>query len=210
MALRVDEEQTVAVFLISGRKGSCMPRLLLGAAALALVLAGCGGDPESTPSPEVTLTTPVDASPSASPAPTLPAAAQANTKAGAIAFVKHYVGVQNSASSSGKTDELKSLTLGSCEECAAIAQLIDRIHASAGRIEGEGWHVLSAAPASVNNPADDMTYIDVGLRVSQQTILESPGATPSTFAGNPRRPMTFALVRSDNGWKVARIIASKS
>ncbi len=76
-----------------------MRRVAVGA-ALVLALAGCGGDPKADPPPSTTPTPTVSPSPSATPTvPALPEAAKANTKAGAIAFVKYYVGLINHAAS---------------------------------------------------------------------------------------------------------------
>jgi hypothetical protein len=63
-----------------------MGRAVLGAVALLLALAGCGGDPEAdpSPSPSTPVTSPVSTTPSA---PAMAGVAKADTKAGALAFV---------------------------------------------------------------------------------------------------------------------------
>lgn len=199
MALRVDEEQTVAVFLISGRKGSCMPRLLLGAAALALVLAGCGGDPESTPSPEVTLTTPVDASASASPAPTLPAAAQADTKAGAIAFVKHYVELINHAQATGDVDQVEDVEDPACRSCAAARDGLEDHYSSGGTIHGGEWSI--EAVQAVRNRAINGWVVDLSVSFTQQ-VVKFGSSRPDDVNESGRMVVSVQVAGTAGGWRV--------
>ena len=87
------------------RMRTVWPRLTTGLAAglvaAGLLLSGCGGDsPEPKPLPKDSKSSP-SASPSATP-PEMPAAAKKKTKAGAIAFVRHYVELINYAGRSGE------------------------------------------------------------------------------------------------------------
>lgn len=184
-----------------------MARVVLGAVALSLVLAGCGGDPEAPPDATAT-TSGVSTTPSTPPtpsAPALPEAATANTKAGAIAFVRHYVEVQNYAARTGQTKELAALSQEACDECRAILNRIKRVYAQGGHIEGDGW-----APVAVRHLANapgptDLDYVVARLRVSPQSIFDGPSASPSVFAGNERLLMTFGLKHSSPGWQLARM-----
>jgi hypothetical protein len=183
-----------------------MVRPVVGALALLLALTACGGDPKADPSPtpSAPVTTPVSTTPAA---PVMPEAAKANTKAGAIAFVRYYVAVQNYASTSGDTTALKSVASPACESCGTIADLIDKTYRRGGHIEGQGWTVLDARPARINTGQANLEYVDVALRIDAQAIYASPSASPSTFTGNPRRLMTFGLSRGEGGWQVSRIVA---
>lgn len=189
-----------------------MPRLILGAVALSFVLAGCGGEPEAPPDPTATTsgasTTPT--TPPTPSAPALPEAATANTKAGAIAFVQHYVEVQNYASSSGDTQPLKTLATKECDSCRGITSVIDRVYRAQGRIEGDGWEIIEASNAQISAGPADLHFVDVKLNVSPQVIYASPTASPSNFVGNPSRLMTFGLSRTADGWRVSQIVASEA
>jgi hypothetical protein len=180
-----------------------MTRLVVGALALLLALAGCDGDPKAEPSTPPTSSS-VSTTPSPS-APMLPSAAEANTKAGAIAFVKHYVEVQNFAARTGDTSTFRTLSLASCEECRSIVRRIERVYAHGGRIEGEGWLTRSAVGMSNAPGPTDLRYVIARLEIEPQVIVESPGASPSSFAGNDRLLMTFGLARSPEGWQLARM-----
>jgi len=84
-----------------------MRRFVVGA-ALVLLVAGCGGDPKADPSPSTSPAPSISSTPTPSP-PTLPDAAKANTKAGAIAFVKYYVELVNHAQATGDVGKLQSV-----------------------------------------------------------------------------------------------------
>jgi hypothetical protein len=186
-----------------------MVRPVIGALALVLAVAACGGDPKADPSP--TPSTPVTTPVSTTPAPpVLPEAAKANTKAGAVAFVRYYVAVQNYASNNGDTDDLRSAAAPTCESCTTIADLIDKVYRSGGHIEGKGWTVLTASPAGIAEGQTNLVYVDVALRIDAQAIFASPSASPSRYTGNPRRLMTFGLSHAEAGWQVSRIVASTS
>lgn len=189
-----------------------MTRVVLGALALSVVLAGCGGDPDTSPDPTAT-TSAVSTTPSTPPtpsAPALPEAAMANTKAGAIAFVRHYVEVQNYASVSGDTQPLKALATKACDSCRGITSVIDRVYRAHGRIEGDGWEITAASNAQISAGPTDLQFVDVKLSVSPQVIYASPSASPSNYAGNPNRLMTFGLSRTTGGWRVSQIVASET
>ncbi len=92
------------------------PRLLAGLVAGVLLLGGCG---EESPKPKP-LPKPSE-SPSASASPTppaMPAAAKNQSKAGAIAFARHYVDVINYAQSTGDLEALQAVEDKACKSCA--------------------------------------------------------------------------------------------
>ena len=74
-------------------------RLAAGTSGVLLVstLGACGGSPRADPSPTpATTSAAATETPTPTP-PAMPAAARADTKAGAIAFVRHYVDLINYA-----------------------------------------------------------------------------------------------------------------
>jgi hypothetical protein len=185
-----------------------MRRSIIGF-ALLLVVAGCGSDPKAdpSPSPSSAVTSPVSTTPSP---PAMPDAAKENTKAGAIAFVRHYVSVQNYASFHGDTVPLRGLISSECVSCRSIAALIEKVYSAGGRIEGEGWTITRARNANVPGSRKDVSYVDVSLNIARQTIYASPGATPSSYGGNEHRLMTFGLTHEHGAWQVASIVAATS
>src|SRR4051794_697515 len=110
-----------------------MPRVLVGAVVLLLALAGCGGDPKAdpSPSPSVPSASPVSTTPAP---PALPEAAKANTKAGAIAFVKYYVQLINHAQATGDVAALAAVEDPGCSSCASGRRLLKKIYESGGHI----------------------------------------------------------------------------
>ena len=107
-----------------------------------LLLAGCGGqDPAASPTSSATSSTGTTASTSPTPTPpTMPAAAQANTKAGAIAFVRHYIALINYAQATGDVAVLAAVEDPSCTSCLKVRRTITRIYGAGGSISGGTWH----------------------------------------------------------------------
>src|SRR4051812_44399939 len=120
-----------------------MPRVLVGAVVLVLALAGCGADPKADPSPSPSTTTASPVSTTPAP-PVLPEAAKANTKAGAIAFVKYYVELINHAQATGDVGPLAAVEDPGCESCAKGRAYISRIYGGGGHVSGGSWLVSRA------------------------------------------------------------------
>jgi Family of unknown function (DUF6318) len=181
-------------------------RITVAVVAVALVVAGCSGsDPEPSPIPVVTTTgsSPTE-SPTPSPtptvvAPTLPAAARADTPAGAEAFARYWMTALDHASRSGETAALRAL--GTCQTCVAQANGIDSFFASGGTVNGGVIKVKSAnvirfvATAALVN----VTYGQSAGRTTTGTgnTQEVPAVAAATFA--------FTLSRSAAGWSVEKL-----
>ena len=118
------------------------PRWVAGLAAAGLLLSGCGGSPEPKPLPKESKSSPSE-SPSATP-PVMPAAAKKKTKAGAEAFVRHYVRVINYAGRDRRTRELRTLCTRYVRQVhMRLADGIDEdLSQTAARIVGGGWIVV--------------------------------------------------------------------
>lgn len=120
-----------------------------------------------------------------------------------MAFVKHYVALINYVSHRGKTHELRRLARA-CKQCDAIADLIDRVYGTGGRITGDGWIVLSARQVP-NISQDGITFVDSTVKVSSQQVYETPSSTPRNYAGRAARSVVFSLVYGPTQWKVTAI-----
>lgn len=137
-------------------------RACLGAGALALLLAtsGCSDDPQPRVEPTVD-------SPAPSPSETTsaePAAWEVKSKAGAVAFAKHWVDVLNEAAATGELDALRSISSEKCESCGSFADLIESVYAAGRSFEGGTWQVV----ASVPTPDLDETVARVAMRIRQE------------------------------------------
>ena len=132
-----------------------MRRSWWGAAALLVLLAGCGGDPKADPSPTPSES-PVSTTPSPT-APTMPAAAAENSKAGAIAFVRYYIELINHAQATGDVEALAKVEGSNCESCANVRTSIGKIYGAGGSITGGTWH----------------PHLNIGLRNSDGSWLVS-------------------------------------
>ena len=73
----------------------------------------------------------------------MPAQAKADTEAGAIAFVKHYIDVFNYASNTGDVAELQRLSDPKCEGCNNYIELYKNTYAAGGYFKDSDW-VLSS------------------------------------------------------------------
>lgn len=172
---------TVVVVMVAG--------LLAGAA-----LGGCGGsDSTADPSP----------SPSPTPSPTglvMPAAAKEHTKAGAVAFVKHYVQALNAAMSTGETAAVQRLAAPSCRSCANVVGQIRDIYTHGGHSKGGRWKVLRATAAERQPPQTALVYALV--QFEPQVLFRTGDARPRRYPGG-KQLFNFRL-RFNDGWAVER------
>lgn len=114
-----------------------------GAVTLALSLAACS---EDEPEPEVG---PTESTSSSTPdtSPTEPPEKEAwekNTRAGAVAFVKHWIAVFNDAQDDGDVAELRALSSPKCVTCNNFADRAEAIYKDGGFYKSKGWRVLRA------------------------------------------------------------------
>src|SRR5689334_5309504 len=103
---------------------------------LCFAVAGCGGSPEPKSLPKKSPSP--SASRSVTP-PVMPDAAKETTKAGATAFVRHYVDVLNYATFTGDTEPAHSLDGGKCKSCERMLASIESIYSAGGHVEGGAW-----------------------------------------------------------------------
>ncbi|KAA1425861.1 DUF6318 family protein [Nocardioides antri] len=150
-------------------------RSLIGVATLSVALLGAGCE-EEDPSDPVTSPSETSQSAPASPSeptptdaapvePALPPAANANTQAGAEAFVKYYWDVVNYATKSGDVQVLKQLDQPSCVGCAGGIQFIEGVYESGGRVVGGDYRITKLEPAQ--SPSGDWaitTHTTLGLQ----------------------------------------------
>lgn len=156
-----------------------MRRILTSATltlALALPLAGCGDDPAPSPTPSAS-TSPATASPSPTGpvAPVLPAAAKANTEAGAKAFVRYWFEAVTYAMQTGDTGPIDAVAHESCGACSNVHDSVDRIYLAKQRVAGGGWN-----PTEITlDPQSKAPSYRFAVRVEQpaQQLIDENGKT---------------------------------
>jgi hypothetical protein len=175
------------------------PRFAAVAALVLLLVAGCGGDPKpkSLPSPKASPSP--SASASATP-PLLPDLARQNTRAGAIAFVKHYVNVLNFVTFNGNVEAARVLDAGHCTSCNRMLGAIDSIYTKGGHVAGGAW--TPTVVSDVRNPSRKGWTVDAKVSYGPQEVTRSANAQPQKYTGGGR-VLTFILTFSPEGWKVS-------
>ncbi len=136
-----------------------------------LALAGCSGGQED---PE-----PIIRTDAASESPASPSAEpgkqpwQKRTKAGAVAFVRHWVEVFNEAGASGDTRELREISAPGCTSCRQVAEAIDQWESEGTGLESDGWRILAVQPVETqkSGPYD----IAVRIRRTPERLLSADG-----------------------------------
>lgn len=114
-------------------------RIVVYVVAALLLFAGCTQDqpkepgPTSRPSPTVTV-------------PSMPAAAQEKTVAGAVAFVKHYIALLNYSSDTGDVDALSEASDATCVGCRAYSSLYESTYEGGGYFRDPGWTPSKIVP----------------------------------------------------------------
>jgi hypothetical protein len=175
-----------------------MVRPVLGALAVMLALASCGGDPKAdpTPTPSSPATTPVSTTPAP---PVMPEAAKANTKAGAVAFVRYYIAAFNHAQKTGATEDLVAASTSACDDCQAAISGLDEIYAAGGHIEG--GELVPGSASVEHNAIERYWLVLVRVESGPQSVATISTAEPKEFPGGSRS-MQFSLTRSGGTWKV--------
>lgn len=176
-----------------------MRRILVTAALIAATaLAGCSDEPE-----------PRFEEPTESPTPsesTSSAAAEKEpweekSKAGAVAFARHWVDTFNEAQESGDVDELAALSSAGCKTCNGYVNQLRTLYGAGGTLESDGWNVLVVAPP----PGQVKGAVEVTVRVnrSAQRVVEPDGTTKRFPGGKATYSAELVWV---NGWRMDRLV----
>lgn len=174
-----------------------MSRRLIGVVVLLVALAGCGGDPQADPPPSPSPSaTPVSTTPSA---PAMPDAAKENSKAGAIAFVRHYVELINHLQRTGDNAPLRDASLPTCKSCKAVARAAGAIYGVGGHVEGGDWSITKASAARSTRT---LWQVSVEGRIAPSKVIGGPSSVPSSGTGG--RANAHFFLSFERGWKVAQ------
>lgn len=185
----------------AGRPRGTATALALGLAlclAIALGgLAGCGEQPDPkpvadpTPTPSATTPTPT--------APALPTAATKHTKAGALAFAKHYIALINYAQATGDTDEMRNAGGRRCRSCRQLRQTVETIYSSGGTIDGGAWRVRKVLGVIPNADTDGFN-VEAVIRFGPQVIRRGGGKVQQLKGGTGA--ITVFVSPQKRGWEV--------
>lgn len=175
----------------------------LATAALVALVAGCGGEsPKPTSLPSTSASPSPSASPSATP-PVLPAAAKSKTKAGAIAFARHFIELVNYASAAGQTKELRANFNSLCTKCTAFADTIDQTYSDGGRIEGGAWHARTLRYYGIRN---EVAFVDAIVDFDAQSWTKRAGAESTKYPASRNHLKAFNLRWTSTGaWAVSAL-----
>ena len=162
-------------------------RLAPLAAALVLTLTACGGSSG-------------DSGGSSDPvAAARPAYANQTGEAGAEKFAGYWVDQINAATTSGKTKELKSLGLQSCEACHAFPAQIDEIYGKGGHVESADWRIKKIVPEA--GASDQKVGMLITVEVPPNAVYAEQGAKPQEFRGG-EQAFRMLVVRKADHWMI--------
>lgn len=184
-----------------------MKKISAALLAASMLLAGCGGDAKPDPSSSSTsgssptTTTPAPTN-SVTTDPNIPAAARANTPAGAEAFVRYFIERWNVAWTDPRAGILTPLCQASSKACAAYER-------TAARLTREG-HRYNGNPVTIKFigalEAPSANKLDVLANVLQESRSEIDGAG-KTYVTDKREDLRldFELLYTGQAWSVASI-----
>ncbi|NYI99935.1 hypothetical protein HNR19_000634 [Nocardioides thalensis] len=171
----------------------------------ALALTACEAEPAEPAEPSSSApasSEPTSAAPTTEPTgpvePTLPPEAEANTKAGAEAFVQYWWELVNYATATGDTAALRGVFGPACASCDAATSAIENVYANGGRITGRGYRIESSKIVSEPGGAWAIT---ADLSVGRQAVRGAGELNQVYPAGTKSHVMFVEFVRER--WQVA-------
>lgn len=182
--------------MVTSRRSGLLHHITAYAVMAALFLSGCSGDGDN-PSPAPLASAPparASATPTADPAPTLPAEARGGSNAAAVAFVEHYIDVLNHTAATLDTTALKKLSADECGGCHGIITRLGRYGQSGGTIDGGQWTIVETAMLMSDEPSVER----VQVLVKHDTEIAVPSAGADTIEYSAGRAVLMFDVRRSN------------
>ena len=162
-------------------------RTLAALGAAALLLAGCGGDPE----PKVE---------SPSPAPTTsPSESETAKPMSAQDFVRDWVQLSNQMQVTGTTDDYRAASRR-CRPCLDTADRVDDLYASGGHIETDGWKVQRTQ----FHGSGEERRVDLWV-VSSPTLVFKPDGSKERLGGGPNH-YELGIRHVANSWVAVSLL----
>jgi hypothetical protein len=131
----------------------------------------------------------------------MPAAAKAKTKAGAIAFARHYIELINHAQATGDVAPLTGVEKNGCASCGRANGVIQSLYRQGGSIRGGAFEI--DAVDALKLPARDAYLVEVALHFGPQHIDWPDPKQDQDLAGG-RGPMNVNVVWDGSAWRVER------
>jgi hypothetical protein len=213
--------RVVRIDLGGGRR---MPRVARRVAAsvvaglvFGLALGGCGGDDSDDPpdsglpskdevtsaSPSADATTPTGSAPTKSSPTSLPAAATKPGRAGARAFVRSYVNLENYAKDTGDIEPLRRYSHPQCGGCNDYIRFYQDWYKRGGWFKN-GDRTISSFDRVVPAAAPHDMYVRISGFQKVGTYRERRKA-PVETARRERYTWLIWLIREPHGWRVSRL-----
>lgn len=173
-------------------------RIAAAAAVPLLVVGGCSEDPEPIIEPPAETTSVADPTPT----PEAKEPWEEKSKAGAVAFAKHWFDAFGEAINSGRSADLRELSGKRCAACAAILRRIDSIESAGGFYESPGWRVLRVS--KVERPASGEASMAVRVLQGAERFKES---ADSDVVRNPASRASYAVTLgwTDGFWQMTEL-----
>lgn len=163
--------------------------------------AGCGGESVSPPESSPSVTPVVTPSPTVvKPGPPeLPERARSNTKAGAEAFLRHYIDLVNHAQATGETGALAAVDEAGCESCSSAIAAVKALYREGGSARGGTWQ-LRISSSTYIDLVDGWVFATV-VSYGEQTLSYIDGRRDTiNLAGSVRT--RFSVTRRGGKWKM--------
>lgn len=182
------------------------PRARSAIAVAALLatglLAGCD-DEDDPPEPTESVSEPTSAptstqtepTPTGPVEPTLPAEAEAATKAGAEAFVGYYWQVVNYAQHTGDVGPLTRISEDNCAGCNGGIRYITKVYGRGGRIIGGDFSLVSASSGRTPSGA---WHVSTRVHVDRSKTTGAGKLDQVSRAGELE--FLFGLENTGNAW----------
>lgn len=165
------------------------------------LLSACGKEPPAaapgaSPTPAVT--------PSSTPtaAPVLPEEAKANTKAGAIAFVRHYVELINYAQATGDTKALAQVESRTCESCTNGRKYLYDLYSRGGHVEGGAFHPTSVQAIGKAEDADWLVLTT--LKIDPEIVKRPWQSPPAKHHKGGLELASYFVTYSGDRWSISK------
>lgn len=180
-------------------------RIAITALALALLLGGCADDEPTPQLPDTSSpTSPATATASEPVEPTLPPEAEGKGIKAAEAFVRYYFAMVDEARLTGDTERLRKIALKTCQSCAGVVSVIDRVRDNNGSIDGGDQTVLQIRLGELGSVRGVTTYRGNATVESTKQIIQGSGETSldGTFPPGSLR-LSVLVLKGKQGWRFA-------
>ena len=168
-------------------------RIIAYVVSTLLLFAGCAQDqpkepvPTAKPSPTATV-------------PSMPAAAQENTVAGAVAFVEHYIKLLNYSSDTGDIEALSEVSEASCAGCQAYVSLYETTYQNGGYFRDLGWTSSKIDPEIQN----DKTLLVFASVTAPGGSFRETSDSPVQKSRDEKYNLIFAPSLKADHWVITR------